>query len=232
MAVIDMDFAMGNGEHYEETVLWTNSNPTSNQGDVTIELSDSMSNYDYIKFVVRRATSDSSETEDIYSVSDVRKSTGVNGTWYICLMSFVSGTGTYCRRIQYISDTSIKALTPYVVGSSASGVDATILIKVVGLKKVGGNTTVNVKTGTFDHVDGGGDTTVVCGFRPKYVAITKSSKGRIGIYDERISTTNSVTAISTPAYNENSSIIQVQLDGFIVPSTAVETGMYYYFAVG
>ena len=89
-----------------------------------------------------------------------------------------------------------------------------------------------IKADTFSHVENGGDTTVVCGFKPKYVAITKESKGRIAIYDERVSTANSVTAVWQPAYNENSNVIQVQSNGFVVPSTTAETGTYYYFAVG
>ena len=40
----------GGGGMLEETVLWTNPSPTSDFAAQTVTLSDSISNYDYIKF--------------------------------------------------------------------------------------------------------------------------------------------------------------------------------------
>ena len=48
--------AGGGGAKQTETVLWTNSSPTSNFADQNVTLSDSMSNYDYLKFTYKKAT--------------------------------------------------------------------------------------------------------------------------------------------------------------------------------
>ena len=96
----------------------------------------------------------------------------------------------------------------------------------------GGGGSGLIKADTFNHTEGYTDTVVTCGFKPKYVAITKDNKGRIAIYDERISTSTNVTAVWSPAYNENATNVQVHSSGFTIPASALETGTYYYFAIG
>lgn len=131
MALMKMDFAIASNP--TETVLWENSSPSSAQSAVTLNLSDSIANYDYIKFVVRRYISDEDTTETLYTPANLRKSTG-SGAWYACLMSYVSSSGTFCRRIKYTNDTTLETLLCGAVGVATTSTNTSIVIKVIGIK--------------------------------------------------------------------------------------------------
>lgn len=54
-----------------ETSLWRNSSPTSTMGETAVTLSDSISNYDYLKIRFRRSTTNDTQIEVIYPKSTV-----------------------------------------------------------------------------------------------------------------------------------------------------------------
>lgn len=57
MALIEMDFATGVGEHYEEILLWENASPSASMSSQLITLSDDYTQYDLIKVVFKCAAS-------------------------------------------------------------------------------------------------------------------------------------------------------------------------------
>ena len=68
-----------------ETTLWTNSSPTSTFAAQTVNLSQSYSNFDYLKFVFRRSTSDSYEAVFVFPKSEFTSKSrsltvGISGT--------------------------------------------------------------------------------------------------------------------------------------------------------
>lgn len=54
-------FKTGGGGALSETTLWTNSAPTSNYSGGTVDLSDSINNYQYIGMYCKFSTSDATE---------------------------------------------------------------------------------------------------------------------------------------------------------------------------
>ena len=68
-----------------ETTLWTNSSPTSTFAAQTVNLSQAYSNFDYLKFVFRRSTSDSYEAVFVFPKSEFTSKSrsltvGISGT--------------------------------------------------------------------------------------------------------------------------------------------------------
>ena len=133
----------GGGAKLVETVLWTNSAPTSQFGAQEITLSDSIDNYDYI--AIRYACNNSNQTgasvsDDISLVSNV-KNWGYNTSTYHNLGNLgseISNNNIYCRSVFYISTTSLRFANAYQVGTATSANAACIPLAVIGIKNMGG----------------------------------------------------------------------------------------------
>ena len=133
----------GGGAKQEETVLWTNPNPTSSSGFAaqTVTLSDSISNYDYI-YVTWGYNSSYTGTsnKNYYSVSDFKNLTLGGGTRHFIGQGGAQDTSnnTYTREIYYVSDTSIGFTVGYGVNRVQSVANVIIPLSIIGIKNMGG----------------------------------------------------------------------------------------------
>ena len=137
----------GGGGKQTETVLWTNSAPTSNFADQNVTLSDSMSNYDYLKFTYKKATNNATSTSAVFSVSDVKNfaDESVYGQ-----LGGESATDWYMSRyIWYISDTSVRISTAWKLNSVGNNNAYIIPLAIIGIKNMGGNGAINLSGFTF-----------------------------------------------------------------------------------
>lgn len=122
----------GGGE-LSETVLWTNSSPTSNFSSGSISLSDNISNYDSIGVYYRVSTTNDNQNEVIIKVSDFQSCAGNNYPRFT-LGASISGN-TFARNIAYADDTSLTiSANASRLGYNAASAAGIIPIKVVGLK--------------------------------------------------------------------------------------------------
>ena len=129
--------AGGGGAKQTETVLWTNSSPTSNFADQNVTLSDSMSNYDYLKFTYKKATNNATSTSAIFSVSDVKNFADESVYGQI---GGESATDWYMSRmLWYVSDTSVKISTAWGLNRANSANNSYIIpLSIIGIKNIGG----------------------------------------------------------------------------------------------
>lgn len=117
----------GGGGNWTETVLWTNPNRSVAFGNQTVNLSDNMNNYDYIK-IVYYGWITSSDDEDVIIILPVEKLKFLHdATNWISLYIGQRGSSNYYRRICYDSDTSI-------IFKEASNTSAGIPYKIIGIK--------------------------------------------------------------------------------------------------
>lgn len=113
---------VSNGGTFSETLLWSNPSPTVSYSSGTVNLSDNVTNYDYIKVTFRSSTTKSLTRSLIFEQKDwinTRSSTG-DGTSMnpACAMS-ASGN----RNFYWASNTSItfgtctttKGCIPYAI---------------------------------------------------------------------------------------------------------------------
>lgn len=126
------------GGQMTETALWTNSSPTSNFGNTTqtpynVTLSESYTNFDYIKIAFRFSTSVTTSAEIIMPKDVLARSTSVS-TFAIGMNS---GSGNTRVRTGYAtSNTTIGFLGCYQTTSSSQSVSSAYIIptKISGLK--------------------------------------------------------------------------------------------------
>lgn len=115
----------------KETVLWTNSTPTSAQNGGSITMSDNMSNYDMIKLTFRTSTT----SADGYSIycDDITKAV-TNGTRLSCDVFNTGNNGLYSRGITYTDDTTLNITYAGRVDATGSDNNLAILTEVAGVK--------------------------------------------------------------------------------------------------
>ena len=121
-----------------ETVLWTNSNVANTFASQTITLSQSISNYDYIKITVTSSTSNTTEYMDtIFKVSDfityVQPSSSVNH-WPQPAVGARAGGANDFRRLLYVPDNKISVSDCSAAGSTQTYNTRVIPVKVTGMK--------------------------------------------------------------------------------------------------
>ena len=140
----------GGGGKQTETVLWTNSSPTSNFADQNVTLSDSMSNYDYLKFTYKKATNNAASTSAVFSVSDVKNFADESLYGQI---GGESATDWYMSRmIWYVSDTSVKISTAWGLNRANSANNAYIIpLSIIGIKNMVERTNVTGIVKDFDN---------------------------------------------------------------------------------
>ena len=125
------------GVSVAQTDLWTNESPTTAINNATdITLSDSISNYDYLKFDFATYTNSSAkESSLIISVDDFKKGTISAYNPLITLVSVVSaGNGSINRAILYKNDTTITIDKGYYSGATGNEGAYSIPLKIIGLK--------------------------------------------------------------------------------------------------
>ena len=124
----------GGGAKQTETVLWTNSSPTTSFNAQTVTLSDDIDNYDEIKINYKQSSTNSLSASVSIPVSDLKNMTIQASGIFFAIASMNSSSIGYFRRVGYASDTQIEFTTAYRVNNS--GTDATMAIptSIVGCK--------------------------------------------------------------------------------------------------
>lgn len=123
----------GGGGGMTETTLWTNSSPTSTFAAQSVTLSQSLSNFDYIRFEYRFSTSNSASYSVIIKASDVTNSLTTSGNFTIALM--VRSSSYYrSRRVTYNSLTSLEVSLAWDSNHAGSSNSEAIPTKIVGMK--------------------------------------------------------------------------------------------------
>lgn len=128
----------GGGATLVETVLWQNPNPTTAiSSALTVTLSDSVDNYEYIKLLYRYSTSDATAYSMIYT-KDVFKQCQ-QGTFkapIVGLTEQATDGSLYARQAYYVSTTSVKfGGSCYLLNSTSTDSTKSIPIQIVGIKK-------------------------------------------------------------------------------------------------
>lgn len=131
----------GGGAKQVETVLWTNSAPTSTFNAQTVTLSDSVRNYDYLKFVYNLNNENQTTCSTIMSVSDF-VNTKYQAGYFVgefgC-MATTSGTlYPWSRPAHYDTDTTIAIKNCITVGTSVTINTRLIPTAIIGIKNIGG----------------------------------------------------------------------------------------------
>lgn len=124
----------GNGEQYTETVLWTNPDASSNFTGQNVTLSDSISNYKYIKFTWKTTTTDTSSSSAYVLSSDLASMTNSNGSRFLSLSSL--WTNVYSRNITYNSATSVSIATSTRQGASGNNNGVNIPLEILGINEL------------------------------------------------------------------------------------------------
>lgn len=135
-------FNTGGGGALSETVLWTNSSPSDNFSAQTVNLSDSVVNYKYLKFIYRGRNASAVTSSIIYSVDDYLTFAPANDTFQGAMHYRRMPSSTsywYVRDIRSSSDRSKVVFGDCfsfpVNGGSTSGAAAyNVPTEIIGLK--------------------------------------------------------------------------------------------------
>lgn len=135
-----VDVNVSGGGSLDETILWTNPNPTSDFAQQSITLSDDIDNYDYIKIEVKGNTSSTWSAPNICilcSVEDFKTTSSTAGHSRIAA-GIRATSGTYTRLFDYNDDTTINASNSVQVSTGGNTNNTNVPIKISGLKLGGG----------------------------------------------------------------------------------------------
>lgn len=123
----------GGGGELTPTTLWTNPSPGASVGQMTVTLSDSVSNYKYIKFNFLGWTGTSVyfdiliPADQISTYTDAANTRSAGVFWH-------GSSYIYYRRIVYVATNQIKITLAGRVGQTGSSDNALIPQSIVGLK--------------------------------------------------------------------------------------------------
>lgn len=121
----------GGGEKgFDETVLWTNSAPTSNFATQTITLSGNMSDYDFIKVKYKSGTS-VDRVGEVYTPVSLFSTQSAS---YYTFPVLGAGTSNYYRSVVYSSDNKILFGECYMMNSTTKANNRDIPTEIVGCK--------------------------------------------------------------------------------------------------
>lgn len=98
------------GGSMSETTLWTNATPTADFAAATVNLSDNISNYDYIVIEANFSKSENNSLTYIYKASELPNCTQ-GGTYPVMCVANYYNSRYYYRLIYYVSDTSVSVGT-------------------------------------------------------------------------------------------------------------------------
>ena len=118
---------------FSETTLWTNSSPTSSFAAQDVTLSQSFTNFDYIKINWRATKSNTTAASMIVPPSVLQNSSATANSNNV---EFGTHTGSTvrARSIRYSSNTKLSISTAYNVNTSGNSTDYAIPTSIVGLK--------------------------------------------------------------------------------------------------
>ncbi len=123
------------GGKMAETILWTNSAPTSAQSTQDVTLSQGIDNFKYIKFIVRNSKSNANSIEVIYPIANVQSSAQTVNHMLITFGGVPDTTSyNHIRRVYYKSNTVLNIGNTNTVGGSGSFNDFIIITQIIGLK--------------------------------------------------------------------------------------------------
>lgn len=124
---------MGGGM-LKETVLWTNPSPTSSMLNQTrVTLSQSIMNFEYIKFYARISTSNSKETALMVSASDFQNMTDSTNRGRLTICA-ADSSSSYARFVNYVDNTTVEFSNARRLGNTTTSNSNTIPTKITGLK--------------------------------------------------------------------------------------------------
>lgn len=130
----------GNGEQYTETVLWTNPSPTAQFAGQAVTLSDSISNYKYIKITNNFSTAYPTIIgSTIFPVEDFKTAIyPVTGREWQPRIGMGDASTNYARRVYYVSETSIQITSANLVTSGQGGANNNnaIPFEILGLNEL------------------------------------------------------------------------------------------------
>lgn len=117
------------------TSLWQNSDPTTAYAASTVNLSDSISNYRYLKIIFRKSTSSADTFSVIVDTSELANTTLSTSNTFSGSCSFRSSDNVvYCRRFSYSAANSIEFSTSFVVNYEGSVTTTLIPTEIIGIK--------------------------------------------------------------------------------------------------
>lgn len=124
------------GSNPTETVLWTNSDPSTAFSGQTANLSQSLANFDAVKIVsIPYAGQTSSTMESIYEMEYFNKTGNHTGYYNDCaLCGGYSSSHQYTRIIKKNSDTAIYFTLAYRFGWTSSDNSYIIPTQIIGIK--------------------------------------------------------------------------------------------------
>ena len=117
-----------------ETILWTNSAPTSNFTAQIITMSNNINNYKYVKITYRLSTTNSTEMSNICSVEDFKKTNNAVGVPSVqTLIGAFNGSATYARAFRYKTDTTAEITAAARLQSNETSNNVAIPLQIIGL---------------------------------------------------------------------------------------------------
>ena len=136
---------IGGGEVTTESILWTNSSPTSTFAAQGVTLSDAISNYDDIRIYIRQSTSSATDGWVTYSAEKVKTFVQTSDTPIsVTGVRNSSANKSLGRCMYYTDDTHLQFGSAFIFGGNNT-TDNTYVIptKICGLKKSGESGTIN-----------------------------------------------------------------------------------------
>lgn len=121
------------GGGMSEKVLWTNSNPTASFVGQAVTLSESVKNFDYIRFYYRATTSDNRTFSMLVSVDDFLLTLNDFNTFRLSL-DYATSSGRYDRGIIYVTLTTLNFVGAIQVGANSSNNSLLIPTQITGCK--------------------------------------------------------------------------------------------------
>lgn len=236
---------IGGSEQYTETVLWTNPSPTASFAGQNVTLSDSITNYKYMKITWKTTTSDTAYSSAYVLVSDLASMTATNGSRFMSISCM--STNVYKRNVTYNSATSIGISTSYRENASGSNNGVNIPLEILGVNELA-HGTIKTDFGLLPY-SLTESVKVTLGYKPSFVEIKRykdSTHWATDTYDANLSSvkqlvgalngSTKVTAeYSVPTTTQNM-IASIDDDGFTVTAFAsaaiTNYGTPYYRAIG
>lgn len=121
------------GGKLKETVLWTNSSPTSSFAAQDVTISEAYSNYEYIAIYYKRTTSDTAELYSIFPKFQLdlynERISGMFGT-----AQSASNRQSCARPFYFTNATTIHFVIGYLISSGSTTSNLMIPTKITGLK--------------------------------------------------------------------------------------------------
>lgn len=165
----------GGSSELQETVLWTNSSPTSNFANQTVTLSDDINNYEYLKVYYRISTTNSKTIGILVSVDDFKTTAS---TMPLINPAGVGGNaGNPAQRYFYYASDTTMAIRDAAVGTTVYN-NAVIPTAICGLKYGTPTTGTSLKDAYKNKVNEAGLTTI---FLTPYSSRSTVNEGKVAV---------------------------------------------------